>query len=301
MIVKHPLRFAPIHKPKPWGEEIWTLADLDGAVLCGGIGVTQSVIDAGPYAGCSLRALLPEICGPHSLAIDGGFPLLCKILEARSDLSLQVHPTSAYAALHPEARPKSEAWYVLDADEGAGIYLGLKPGLTPERLKDAVLLGHAADHVVYRPVHRGELYYLPAGTCHALGAGVRVAEVQSPSDTTFRLYDWHRLPKRELHLSEALACADFLPWDQSRFLWSAIEGDPMGQKQGLMRGPEFSMALCVCSQSLAFDEDLQVWMLLEGELLVEGVTVSAGETVLLPYGYAGVAEGQAVLIEIRLP
>ena len=84
MIVTHPLRFAPIHKPKPWGEEIWTLADLDEAVLCGGIGVTQSVIDAGPYAGCPLRALLPEICGPHSLAIDAAGPSHKRLCRAAS-------------------------------------------------------------------------------------------------------------------------------------------------------------------------------------------------------------------------
>jgi mannose-6-phosphate isomerase len=164
-----------------------------------------------------------------------------KFLDASENLSVQVHPSPAYAAAHPDANLKTECWYILSADPGAKIYKGIKPEVTREqfsklaRTNDPTLV----DALIALPAIPGECHNLPSGTVHALGAGVLVAEVQTPSDTTFRLYDWGRgtpalragsdsgtptlrggsdsgtptlrggLPPRELHIEQSLACASF--------------------------------------------------------------------------------------------
>ena len=140
----------------------------------------------------------------------GDFPLLVKFLDARANLSVQVHPSAAYAQAHPDAHLKSEAWYVIDADADAAIYKGVKPGVTRDQLRDAIASGGVEDLLIRVPVKAGDCHYLPSGTCHALGGGILVAEVQTPSDTTFRVYDWGR-PDRQLHVEQALACIQLGP------------------------------------------------------------------------------------------
>ena len=124
------------------------------------------------------------------------------------NLSVQVHPDDAYVRRHPEARLKSEAWHILDAQPGSVIYAGLKPGVDRDSFAQAIEDGTVVDKLVAIPAVPGECHYLPSGTCHALGAGVLVAEVQTPSDTTFRVWDWGRT-SRELHIEQALECIDF--------------------------------------------------------------------------------------------
>lgn len=306
MMLPSPLRFSPIDKPKPWGKEIWTLADLDAAAFSDPSPKEErSLIDAGPFLGRTLQSLLSEdpkrLVGDLTLTPQGGFPLLCKILEAKADLSLQVHPTQAYAAKHPSVRAKSEAWYVTDAADGAGIYLGLKQGVSRAELESAVLNGRAADLLMHRPVQKGDLYYLPAGTCHALGAGVRVFEVQTPSDTTFRLYDWHREPRRELHLKEALCCIDFNPWSMDPQKCSFHELGAGWQRTGLLQTPDFNLALCSIDRSSFLASGLSVWMLLEGSVSLGGVEISSGQTALIPFGFRGIVAGTASWIEVTFP
>jgi mannose-6-phosphate isomerase len=138
----------------------------------------------------------------------GGFPLLIKYLDARENLSLQVHPSADYAVNHPGSYTKSEAWVIVEAEPGSVIYKGLRPGLTRDELRRHIESGRIVDDLIKVPALAGDCHYLPSGTCHALGAGVLVAEVQTPSDTTFRLYDWGRTG-RALHIEEALRCIDF--------------------------------------------------------------------------------------------
>jgi mannose-6-phosphate isomerase len=232
----YPLTFEPIYKGKVWGGrsleklgralpgddttrigESWELADLATTSVSGGGGNAEhSVVANGPLKGKTIRQLMQThgeaLLGPGvALSSDGGFPLLIKFLDARENLSVQVHPSPAYAAEHPDAHLKSEAWYVVDAEPGAVIYKGLRPGVTAEQLR-AALKTNTDDAVVPLlnaiGVKAGDCHYLPSGTLHALGAGVLVAEVQTPSDTTFRVYDWGRTD-RELHIEQALACIDF--------------------------------------------------------------------------------------------
>jgi mannose-6-phosphate isomerase len=220
-----PLRFAPILKPRAWGGdalrafgkavpagvrigESWEIADLAPPVEDG-----ESRVASGPFMGKSLHQLIAS----HRTAILGRvrasgdrFPLLVKYLDAAENLSVQVHPTAAYAAAHPGAHLKTEAWLVVRAAPGASVYRGVRPDVTPERFRRAIEDGSAVELLVREEVRAGDLFPLESGLCHALGAGVLVAEVQTPSDTTFRVYDWNRNdPARPLHVEQAMECILF--------------------------------------------------------------------------------------------
>jgi mannose-6-phosphate isomerase len=225
-----PLRFRALYKARAWGPtpghsniarlgrrelpserigESWELADLPDSVEGG-----RSPILGGAFDGHTLRDLRAthrdELLGIATAAPDGGFPLLVKFLDAAENLSLQVHPDPAYVRAHPEAHLKTEAWIILAAKRGARVYRGLKKDTTPESFRAAVEAGRALDHLESFAVARGDCVYLPSGVCHALGEGILAAEVQTPSDTTFRVWDWNRHdPKRPLHLAEAFASMRF--------------------------------------------------------------------------------------------
>ncbi len=226
-ISPYPLLFDPIYKPKLWGGdsifthfgrpkpmpepvgESWELADLEH---------DRSRVRNGPAAGRTLGELRATwgrgLLGPAPL-FEGRFPLLIKFLDARAWLSVQVHPNEAVARrLGGSVRVKHEAWYVLAAEPDGAIYHGLEPGVTAKDFREAMLTGRVDGILRKVPVRPGECYYLPSGTPHALGEGVLVAEIQTPSDVTYRTYDWNRVDPttgqpRELHLDAALECIDF--------------------------------------------------------------------------------------------
>ena len=220
----YPLTFRPIFKELVWGGtrlaqvlgkpfpldkrigESWELVDLPGA---------QSVVDRGPLAGETLASLVashgPALLGP--VATDGGrFPLLVKYIDATQTLSVQVHPDAA-CAQRLGGRPKSEAWYILATEEGTSLFIGLKPGTSAPEFARAVEEDRVADLLEKVAPKVGDLFPVRPGTVHAIGAGALLAEVQQPSDTTYRLYDWGRVGldgrPRPLHLSESMASIDF--------------------------------------------------------------------------------------------
>ncbi len=235
----YPLKFAPVYRPKVWGGrkiasldhdlpgddtenigESWEIADLDGDP---GGKAQRTVIANGPLTGRSLNAVITEFGADLMGRLDptptGNFPLLVKYLDARQNLSVQVHPSPAYAAEHDDAHLKSEAWYIVDAEPDAVIYKGLQPGATEAKVRDAIERNDeqaVCELMIAVPVKAGDCHYLPSGTCHALGGGILVAEVQTPSDTTFRLYDWGRTD-RTLHIEQALACMTYGPPDVAKF------------------------------------------------------------------------------------
>lgn len=218
----YPLAFEPQLKPKVWGGrrlarfgkaitdepigESWELADLGAtSVSGGGGGAARSVIANGPLAGRTLHEAI-DLWGEAlitRLSPDGSFPLLVKYLDARENLSVQVHPSPTYAAANPDAHLKTECWYILEAEPESLIYTGVKPGISRSRLEDDIRTDAVVDDLVAVEARRGDMHLLPSGTVHALGAGVLVAEVQTPSDTTFRLHDWGRTD-REIHVQQAL-------------------------------------------------------------------------------------------------
>jgi mannose-6-phosphate isomerase len=222
-----PLRFAPIFKPALWGGdrlramfnapptadpigEAWLVSDCVGQ---------PTVVADGPLAGTTLRDLMlrmPDRLLGRAMAPQGRFPLLIKFIHARHPLSVQVHPTDAQAR-HlegPMAAGKTEAWVILEAEGDACVYTGLPPSATRDTLRRAILRGGVEDILYAHAPQAGDCYFLPAGTVHAIGAGLVLFEVQQTSDVTYRLYDWGRTdPKtgqpRELHLEKGLACVDY--------------------------------------------------------------------------------------------
>jgi mannose-6-phosphate isomerase len=236
-----------------------------------------------------------DLLGAVPLARQGQFPILIKYLDAREDLSVQVHPDQNYAAAHPDAHLKSEAWYVIQQDHGSRLLKGLTPSATRESFTAAITSGSVESQIQSVKVKPGDCHYLPSGTVHALGAGILVAEVQTPSDTTFRVYDFNRVDPstgkpRKLHVQEALQCIEFGPandFDQPR---SHVAG-PHTTVSQLVDSPYFKL------EKVRFSEGVQqavpylqpvVWIMLEGTAqikvddLKDKVIIRKGDTALLP-------------------
>jgi len=194
--------------PKPIGEA-WLVADLPDSIADG-----TSPVVAGHGAGGTLKEVMATdrdlVLGRAAASPSGDFPLLVKLLDADEPLSVQVHPSAAYARAHPDCFLKSEAWLVLAARADAVLYRGIRPGIDAATFRRHLHEGGVVNDLMREPVRAGQTYWLPSGICHALGAGTMVAEYQTPSDTTFRVHDWDRNdPTRPLHLEQALECILF--------------------------------------------------------------------------------------------
>ena len=173
-----------------------------------------STVASGTFAGQTLAEVLdvhPEFLG--SRHPDGKFPLLIKFIDAKKDLSVQVHPDDDYARTHENGQNgKSEMWYVLDAQKGAKLVYGLQHDCTEQELRQAIADGTLMNHLQQVPIRKDDLFFIRAGTIHAIGAGALVAEIQENSNLTYRLYDYDRVgkdgQKRELHIDKALQVAN---------------------------------------------------------------------------------------------
>jgi len=220
----YPLKFKPIYKKRIWGGqklrevfnkdippfekigESWELADLPD---------DKSVIANGELTGQTLNSAIKkypkEITGDENFS--GPFPLLIKFLDAEDILSVQVHPDSQTCRRMGKGKPKAECWYIISAVSGAVIYKGLKEGVTKEEFSKAIKKGSVAELLAKVPVEAGQCHFLPAGTAHSIGAGLLIAEIQTPSDTTYRVFDWNRVDDRgkarPLHIEEALESINF--------------------------------------------------------------------------------------------
>ncbi len=304
----HPLVFEPILKPKMWGGrrletvlgkplppgqligESWEIADLEN---------DQSVVAAGPSAGKMLGELVhdwgDDLIG-RAEPFNGRFPLLIKFLDAAESLSVQVHPDEAMARkLGGNVRVKHEAWYVIAAEPGAAIFCGLAPEITEADFRRAITEG-TVERTLRRVASRaGDCYYLPSGTLHALGAGVLVAEVQTPSDVTYRVFDWHRIDSqtgkpRALHIEQALKCIRFGRIAEPRAPRSHVAG--LGRTVTRLMSCEFFVIDKVrtvegIEAELELSEML-IWIVLEGAgslscpALSEPIDFGVGSVLLLP-------------------
>ena len=310
----YPYKFVPIYIEKVWGGralerlfdralpagadigESWELADLAEG---------ESVVANGPEAGKTLNELLRRdgeaILGRARPMPDGRFPLLLKLLDANDILSLQVHPdAAAVERIGPGAALKTECWFVLASSAGT-ILKGVEPGVTADDFRRALAGGDDAERVralVRRlDVAAGDFHYLPAGTVHALGAGVVVAEIQTPSDTTYRLSDWGR--GRRIDVDLALACAHFAP-----------APDPPGADGDfLLRTPFFSVRRAVAApgRTAPTAGRCAAWMVLSGRgnLACDAgaASLSPGDTVLIPAAGrpALTVADEMTYLEITLP
>ncbi len=220
----YPLKSVPVFKNRIWGGqrlkevfgkplppgkrigESWEIADLPEG---------KSTIGNGPLRGQTLGAAVARYPGEITGTRDfpQPFPLLIKFLDAEEVLSVQVHPDPQTCRRMGKGDPKTECWYIIRAEPGAVIYKGLKKGVTKERFARAIEEGTTADLLAAVPVQPGECHFIPAGTVHSLGAGLLIAEIQTPSDTTYRVFDWKRVDEagkpRPLHIEEALESIHF--------------------------------------------------------------------------------------------
>lgn len=221
----YPLTFHPIFKERVWGGreieklfgkklpsgkrigESWEISDRPG---------NESVIANGTFAGKTLRWLVEkfsrELLGDAKPAAGNRFPILCKILDAREKLSLQVHPPADKAA-ELGGEPKTEIWFVADAAPDAELFVGLKRGMTRKDFEKKISDGSVAECFHRISVKAGDVMFLPSGRVHAIGGGLVIFEIQQNSDTTYRVFDWNRVgldgKPRELHIEQSLASIDF--------------------------------------------------------------------------------------------
>lgn len=252
----YPLTFQPIFKERVWGGQ--RLAVLfgkplpDGKVIGESWEITDrsegvSVVTNGPLAGRDLRWLMENHTGElmGRLPSSGGrFPWLVKILDCEDDLSLQVHPPASLApALKGE--PKTEMWFVANAQPGSKLYVGLRRGTTRSKFESALAKGTVADcfHVV--PVRPEDSMFVPSGRVHALGRGNVIFEIQQNSDTTYRVFDWNRLgldgKPRELHIEQSLAAIDFADFEPS-LVASPWQPDDGTSARRLVQHPLFDIS-----------------------------------------------------------
>ncbi len=326
----HPLIFSPIFKRRIWGGqalrrvfgkdipadqsigESWELADLPA---------DKSEVATGPAQGKRIDELVREwgrgLTGRAAL-FAGSFPLLIKFLDAQQNLSVQVHPDQAMAErLGGDVRVKHEAWYVLETEGHAAIYKGLKPGVRREDFIVAVENGTCADLLNRIAVKPGDCHYLPSGTLHALGAGVLVAEVQTPSDITYRVFDWNRVDSatgqpRELHVAQALECIHFGPVDESAQKRSHV-GSYWTTVTRLVTCESFIIEkvrmVAGVEQQIPYAEPV-VWIVLSGRgKIVYGseklaLPFKPGDTVLLPAELSDarvVLDDDTVWLEVTIP
>lgn len=263
----------------PFGES-WELAGLDGRGPAPG---SDTPIAAGWGEGRSVLEMarrFPEaMLGRAVRDPRHGFPLLLKLLDAATPLSVQTHPSPAYAAEHAGADVKHEGWFVLEAAETAVVHRGFRRPLDRSEIADAIAAGRLHEELVAEPVAAGDFIWLPSGTCHALGAGLLVAEVQTPSDTTFRVHDWGRDdPARPLHRREA---AEAVEGTVAANLPAIVRTDRMSptlevagvRTWDLHRGERFSIERIDADAGAVLpvvtDGTAVALMLLEGEISIE--------------------------------
>ncbi len=303
-------KFTPILKSTIWGGEriapykgirtdlhnvgeSWELSGVDGDV---------SVVSGGPDAGLTL----PELIDRHGASLMGHrnyekfgnrFPLLIKFIDAREDLSVQVHPDDIMARKYGMTNGKTEMWFVLEAADGARLANGFRDPIDPAGYEDLVESGGIEDVLNFVKIRPGDTYFIPAGRVHAIGKGAFVAEIQQTSDATYRLYDYRRKDKngkeRELHTALAKEAVNFNDTDGNPMDYKATENVPVN----LVRCPFFTTNLLTADHELMRDyrenDSFVVLIITAGEAEIRSeqgaMNVRQGETVLVPASAKGVS------------
>ena len=309
-----PISFKPLYMERVWGGreleavfgrtlpdattpfgEAWELVDRDPE---------QSVVTGGPFSGITLHELWTahreEIFGP-GLPDSERFPILIKILDARDDLSIQVHPP-VEKAHELGGEPKTEMWFIAEADPGAKLYVGLKKGVSRSDFEDAISNGTVEDCVHAIQPQAGESIFIPSGRLHAIGAGLLIHEIQQNSDTTYRVFDWNRLGldgnPRTLHVPESLASIDFNDFEPEM---DRPQGDLLAECAYFRT----SRRALTAGESIGNpDPDrFSILGVVEGTLTsTDGTTFSKGEFFLLPRGAKDLnAKASTIVLQIELP
>lgn len=301
----YPLKFEPVLKQTLWGGDKIipfkhlneTLANVGESWEVSAVEGSESVVANGADKGLTLpemvRKYKEELVGEANYARFGTkFPLLIKFIDAKQDLSIQVHPGDELAKKRHNSFGKNEMWYVVSADKGAKLISGFAEQITPKEYKERVYNGTFADVLQTSDVAAGDVFYVPAGRVHGIGAGAFVAEIQQTSDITYRIFDYNRKDKdgktRELHTSQAIDAINFADvQDDFRTNYERVQNEPVE----MVASPYFTTSIYDMTEEITCDySELDSFVIL---ICVEGacritdnekneLTVQAGETILLP-------------------
>jgi mannose-6-phosphate isomerase len=303
----YPIKFQPLFKERVWGArnierlygkalpprvpigESWEITDRPGDV---------SVIVNGAFAGRDLHWLMEnhgsELLGTAS-ALNGRFPLLIKILDAQDNLSLQVHPPAAKAA-ELKGEPKTEMWFITEAQPNAALYVGLRKGVTRADFERRINDGTVEECFQKLSVKAGDAMFLPSGRVHAIGAGNVIFEIQQNSDTTYRVFDFNRVgldgKPRELHVPQSLASIDFNDFEPPLEPRTTTQrGD--ASVRTVAKCPLFTVeqtGLAAGKQTALAPKTMHIIGVVSGEVIVESkegnLALRAGEFGLVPASVA---------------
>ena len=299
-----PLKFNALLKSTLWGGdkiipfkhlnvsqdnvgESWEISGVPG---------NETTVSDGPYEGKKLNELVAELKGKlvgedNYRRFGDEFPLLIKFIDARQDLSIQVHPTDEIARRQGKERGKTEMWYLLGSDENATLLCGLKQKITPEEYAKMVENDTICDAIARYDVKEGDCFFLPAGRIHAIGTGCFLAEIQQTSDVTYRIYDFRRKDKdgnyRQLHTKEAAECINYNV--EANYRTDYIPAKNRGI--ALVQCPYFNTAVYDLNEPMTLDyselDSFVILIGLKGEATItdnEGneVSLRAGESMLVP-------------------
>ncbi len=318
----YPLKFKPIFKDKIWGgTRLKSLFNKDFSPLpnCGeswelsGVKENVSVVENGFLAGNSLQEIIEiymgELVGDKVFELHGNdFPLLVKILDTSSFLSIQVHPEDFYAMKHHQSFGKTEMWVVLDAQDDSEIITGFNQDVTKELYLHHLENKSLREILNIEKARKGDVYFIPAGRIHAIGAGITLLEIQQTSDVTYRVFDWDRKDDegkyRELHTEKAIEVMDFKKHDQYKTAYNLIENQPVE----LVKCPYFTTRMLEFSEQKEIDyvflDSFVILSCIEGNCVLNysgGIEViQAGDVVLLPAEMKSIAltpQGKCKVIE----
>lgn len=319
----YPLKFKPLFKERIWGGEAlrtamgkalpegkkigesWELSGVDGDI---------SKVVNGKLKGNDIQELIEvymgELVGDKTYAEYGlEFPLLIKLIDAQDVLSIQVHPGDELARERHDSYGKTEMWYVIDAAPGASLYMGFKENVTREQYLDAVAKGILPQLLNRIEVSPGEAYFIPAGTIHAIGKGLLIAEIQQTSDITYRVDDWGRLDDngnpRQLHTELAVDALDFTQGEKLNVTAQSIENKAVQ----LVECKYFTTNTLKVNGSVEREyvalDSFVIYICLDGSLNVKysdgSETLAKGECMLIPASIDSVIlEGEATILEIYI-
>ena len=288
----YPMLFKLNRKTLVWGTEDWTVS---------GVPNTESEVENGTWARYNLTEVISrhpeEILGKQvARKYNNQLPLLTKIIEARQDLSIQVHPNDEMAKREHNKLGKSEMWYILEAEPGSYLYAGFKQHITPEEYKERVANGTICEVLAKHEVHKGDVFYLPAGRVHAICGGIKLAEVQQSSDVTYRIFDYNRPgldgKPRELHTELASQAIDYNVYPEYR----TDHREDIGAANEILNTPFFSIKVIETAEPfhrnmIKYDSFI-IMMVLNGDCKIRvrstgyDVTVPEGNSCLMPAAIA---------------
>ncbi|MGW8823867.1 type I phosphomannose isomerase catalytic subunit [Paenibacillus lautus] len=322
MTKPYPLLFQPEFKERVWGGRALEQFGLDipeghigeGWMIADHPNGTTSIVN-GELAGRGLDEVREQFgrewFGSKGFSeVNGRFPLLIKLLDCNDNLSVQVHPTDDYEGLPKGELGKTEMWYVLDAKPDAKIIYGLKEGVSRETLKEAMENGTVMDQLQEVSVKAGDTFYIPAGTVHALCAGVVVAEIQQNSDTTYRIFDYNRPgldgKPRELHIEDSL---NVTAYEGSGATTMSTEGTVPGEWLELAKSPYFVVEKGVVSGAWSLStsaESFTIVVVCDGQGTLSwdngSIDYKSGQCFLLPANLgAYTLDGQSTVLRSYLP